>query len=31
VKACDEDPCRILNVSVVWAAGVSERNVPASL
>jgi len=28
--ACDEDPCRILNVSVVWAAGASERKVPAS-
>ena len=29
-KACDEDPCRILNVSVVWAAGAAERKVPAS-
>jgi hypothetical protein len=28
--ARDEDPCRILNVSVVWAAGASERKVPAS-
>jgi hypothetical protein len=29
-SACDEEPGRILNVLVVWAAGASERKVPAS-